>query len=554
MLHVGIDFGTTNSTIAFFETGQIDKTKPQTYKNTSNNTDYIPSYVAINHKKNKFLAIGSSAKSKVNDANFDVFRAFKMLLSEDCKELIQTYGKYDDNEFSPKEIAKKYLKELLSQFTKAHHKKIENIKKLTISIPEIWTASDLEGDHFEKGKLSQERINDICKEIGLPEPDLISEPIGAASYFIEEYHRKNNNRYFNGHVLVCDCGGGTIDFSLVAVKNSKSSSIAREGIGHNSNAQLGCAGVAYDEAVIKHLIDKETTTPEQKAYLDKNFSKILSEFEREKIQNTEQIDMYYKDYCDDNSFDEEVFKLSEGISVKISDLSDVFKKVIEPSLIQTLERLQKSCKSENIDYNADKGDVFKVLMVGGFSRFALVQRTVKKFFKSDFYEDIDDSRFNHAIPATEIHLAIAYGAALCAKNITQVTPLTKFDIALKTSGRPLLLMKSKLPISTYYHILEEQTQPFFLSLSSDNTVNPIDFILTRENDLPREIQVSYIHECISNPQNGQRYALALTINKNELCYLHIGKYCDNSKKMYGDIKITPLGNLLSKLKKHTKSI
>ncbi len=98
-MNIGLDFGTTNSILSFYNRSNnyID-----TYKLDGNTgANYIPSVVAFDDGD---ISIGESAKNLIDDEYTKVYSMFKILLNLDDRDRLIAHG-YDD----------KYLTKIISK-------------------------------------------------------------------------------------------------------------------------------------------------------------------------------------------------------------------------------------------------------------------------------------------------------------------------------------------------------------------------------------------------------------------------------------------------------
>lgn len=89
MKTIGLDFGTTNSILSYFNEKNHHV---ETYKVGGVDGDnYIPSVIAMDEEE---ILFGKEAKSYIGDDSFTLFSKFKILLGEESQEKLQAY-QYD---------------------------------------------------------------------------------------------------------------------------------------------------------------------------------------------------------------------------------------------------------------------------------------------------------------------------------------------------------------------------------------------------------------------------------------------------------------------------
>ena len=279
-MNIGLDFGTTNSILSFYNRNNdyVD-----TYKlDTNGGENYIPSVVAI---EDEDIYIGKSAKGMIADDDICVYSKFKILLNLRNKDSLNNQGYFDK---TPEEVTTIYLQELLNKFKLDNS--IEKIDSLVLTIPEIW----LKDDHISRTTLKK-----IVKNLNLPLKKLVSEPVAAGAYFLHNYEKVKAKK-FDGHVLVFDYGGGTLDVSLLHTQNNTIRVLERTGKGKDEKF-IGSAGVAFDEKVIV------TMCGEQKSKLGKKYKVLLNQFEQRKIDSSVRHEKNILKYIEDNSINKKMF-------------------------------------------------------------------------------------------------------------------------------------------------------------------------------------------------------------------------------------------------------
>lgn len=400
---IGFDFGTTNSTISFYntETKTLDCFQP-----SASSADYIPTVVAY---KGEEVCIGNIAKKNITKKGYEAYEYFKLRLGSDANTVIENKTK------TPTEVTADYIRELLAEYRRVQN--IDSIDGVVMTVPETWFRE-------ESNRTARENIEKIYEELGYDiesQFQLESEPVAAAGYFCWAYeHSKEKNPQggkFNGFITVVDYGGGTLDVTLCKVESGSIKILERCGYGEY-NRTNGCAGVAFDEAVIEKLcadndIDLDKT--------DRKFIKLRDAFEKEKITETKHITEMMQLYYNDPSIVEDEVLLTleyddDELCVYCKDLAECFAKINKPVLDESLSQMQAYFATHGVDSASQ--DEFKVLLVGGFSNFYCVEETVRHFFGSRY--GLNDKRFDQVFTLNNKSLAIAKGAALIAQKVVKV--------------------------------------------------------------------------------------------------------------------------------------
>ena len=514
-MNIGLDFGTTNSILSFYNR---NNNYVDTYKLDGNaGANYIPSVVSIDDGE---LSIGDAAKNSLDDEYVHVYSRFKILLNLEDEKSLSNHGYVDK---TPEEITTLYLKELINKFQSDNS--LEKIESLVLTIPEIWLRDDYK---------SRSKLKKIVQSLGLPLKKLVSEPVAAGAYFLHNYEKEQAKK-FDGHVLVFDYGGGTLDVSLLETRNNSIKVLERTGIGQD-NTFTGNAGVAFDERVIT------TMCAENKSKLGKNYRVLLNDFEHKKIQSSSKHERFILDYMQDNNKNKRIMKLScmadndEPIgsrAVTASNLVNAFKD-LDKDIKRTLREIAQSFLKHGID--SENSDIFRVVMVGGFSNFYLSKRSVKEFF----HADDDDRRFQTHFKADDIALAISKGAALIAEdviNIDETYPLS-VDLVVKmmdekgfVAEETILIFKKGATVKTHNveYIQKEISQAGKLILSFDNGKKGCNFKIKLDKDT-QELFPNF-----DRPNN--KWLIGFSIDDSSFVYVHI-------RDKYNAERKTEIGNIL----------
>lgn len=514
MYKLGLDFGTTNSILTYQDAQTLESFK----LGGANATNYIPSCVSIN-KKDQSIQIGRTAIANRGDDDYHFFRNFKMLLAEHDSSQLNKWGYVD---YSPQEITKFYIQNLLKSY-RTECGLDQDLKKIVITVPEIWVR---EGRHAARESLKQ-----ICTDLQLP-VKMLSEPVAAAVYFAHQFKNKEG-RSFNGHVLVCDYGGGTLDLSLSSLQNDEVKVLEGTGKGNVANT-LGKAGVAYDEAVVKNILTIDNKDLEGHHY------KFIKEFEEHKIDRTEDLDKPLTNYLRDQDANKTVFKIDGTMPVKAQHLAEVFEQLIKPTLSNALEEMSTYLTHHNVDTkNSDK---FRVIMVGGFSNFCLVQRLVKDFFDSKTGQD---SRFINHFSKIDTSLAISKGATLVANGVYEVNMACPISVSLQAKnsygqdkyftalkkGTPLLNYKKPKFIQAYFHLYSENAFEDAVKLSLDAGNGKV-FSINLGHKLAKLLPNPHIHN---------KWKIGFSVDDDLMFHLHAVDEVNNEN-------ITSLGDLQEKMR------
>lgn len=412
MKQIGFDFGTTNSTIGYYneEIKALD-----CFQISANSTEYIPTVVAY---KNEEYSIGNIAKKNITKKGYEAYEHFKLKLGQTADEVI------DGKDKSSIKVAYDYIKMLLEEYKT--NQNISEIDAIVMTVPEVWFRES-------SNRIARENIESIYKRLGYDietQIQLESEPVAAAGYFCWAYaNSKEKNptgSKYVGNIIVIDYGGGTLDVTLCGVENGeKIKVLERSGYGEY-NSMNGCGGVAFDKAVVERICRNNNIDISKE---ERKFTKLCAAFEEEKITDTNRITERMKLYYNDPSIVEDEVLLTiefndEELPVYCKDLDECFSLVNKPVLEKSLEQIKALLKTRKVDSASQEH--FKILMVGGFSNFYCVEETVRKAFGSR--AGLVDKRFDQVFTINNKSLAIAKGAALIARKIVKVEHTCTHDI------------------------------------------------------------------------------------------------------------------------------
>ena len=491
-MKIGIDFGSTYSTFSKYtkETDTVEALHLAEGAPVS-----IPSVVSLS--KNGAIAVGEAAKSLTGNRSYTVFDGFKMLLVESDKDMIEARN-YNDK-YTPVTVTKCYLEMILKGILKRFGSEKEIIENIYICIPEIWGSKFFSLD-------GRSILVNILKELNVPIRKegikVVSEPEAASAYFAHNYE-KETHKSFNGHLLLIDYGGGTLDITLTEVTSDgkgKMEICYREGCGkgenhpdESGNISLGNAGLAYLQQVLLLALNEHGIENVDCSQI--KFKRALVGFENyltsiggiQEIRTT--FDMYsYNDL--DDLFEEEPTEFfcldygEEPITITYHHILRAYKQIIEPVLDSQIryinEKVARHIQRDPTKPEAGNRDDFKIALVGGFGSFYLVQKQISEIYNITSNAK-NDMRFKN-IRTDRSEQAISLGAALLAAGRVSLQSTARFSIGLisKSSkeGKP------KLTFGIKYHQELIPGRPYYLcheGSADDSPKNRLIFTNLRNN-------------------------------------------------------------------------
>ena len=386
---IGIDLGTTNSCVATLEAG-----KPVVIPN-SEGSRTTPSVVAFS-KNGGERVVGITAKRQAVTNSDRTIMSVKREMGTDWKK------KIDDTEYTPQEISAFVLQKLKSD---AEDYLGREVKQAVITCPAYFTDAQ------------RQATKDAGRIAGLEVLRIINEPTAAAlAYGVD----KDDDQT----ILVYDLGGGTFDVSVLEIYQVDGQPQIEVKATSGDN-RLG--GDDFDEVVIDWLVSefKKSTGIDLSSDMTA-ITRLREAAEKAKIElsgtSTTQINLPFITMSGDGQPEHLDISLSKA---KFEDLiSDLVERTMGPT-----RRAMK-------DAGIKKGNVDKVILVGGSTRVPAVQVAIEKEVGKPPFKGINPDE------------AVAVGAVLQAGIITgdegvtdvlllDVTPLT---LGIETLGGTMTTM------------------------------------------------------------------------------------------------------------------
>lgn len=445
---IGIDFGSTYSTFASYdpETKEL-----RCFDLVQGESSAIPSTVTVSLKK-KVWDFGHAAKSVVGNKTQRVFEHFKMLLAEKNEDILCRRGY--DSEYTPAKIAQFYLQSSLNMISSDEGMEFRDI---VVCTPENWGKKT--GKYMDGRGVLKEILSVDKNGVSLPRNvRVVTEPEAASAYFAYKYEEVTG-RAFNGHLLLIDYGGGTLDLTLTKVESDGKGSmniryVDSGGAGENHEEEgqitIGNAGVAYMQDILVSAMRSQGLLEEGEApdYNAPDFKKAVKELENKIKGNSKLIRDRFDDYSlyshveeildedpeDDDSFFTDI-DYDEGLDITYQQLFLSYRKIIQEVLAKEITKINQTIINKlgkNPCEPTEAGDEdFKIALVGGFSNFNLVQKQIKEVYNIAA-DDINDGRMSHIDRNTK-ELAVALGAALIAGGRVDLKRVARYSIGMRVS-------------------------------------------------------------------------------------------------------------------------
>lgn len=469
MLNVGLDFGSTYTTVAVYR----EETKVLEALLMNQNSPYVPSVVSVYKNKYEF---GRGAKRLTGKNGASVFKGFKMMLTQE--DLTELESRGFSKEYTPERVAGIFIENLLRQVLKDCHE--EKIGRLVVGVPEIWNE---DMDTID----GRTMLRDICRQMDFIDPEgvqVVSEPAAASAFFAYNF-QMGTGSCFEGKILLIDYGGGTLDITLTDVASrtdengEKSVEIKvdkRTGAGENENGQIGKAGIVYMESVVREAILAADILEEgEEPECDGKFLKAVDMLEEELQDRTDILEETFEEYGTDYPEDlEEEFTVleykGEDVPVTFRMLLEVYNHTIRDVFDEKMEEMIRYMDQENINYSERNLDNFKIALVGGFGNFYLVKKQVRDKFS---FSEFDKRQQNIIANRADCEKAISLGAALLAEKIISIRNTAPYSLGIcvkNTEGEILLnyafRYKQDIEFGTTYFSVGEDQEPFVIFASS----------------------------------------------------------------------------------------
>ena len=405
---IGIDLGTTNSCVATLEGGKA------TVIPNSEGSRTTPSVVAFTKDGDRLVGITAKRQAVTNSER--TIMSVKREMGTDWK---QTIG---DEEYTPQEISAFVLQKLKAD---AEAYLGQEVTQAVITCPAYFTDAQ------------RKATRDAGRIAGLEVLRIINEPTAAAlAYGVD----KDDDQT----ILVYDLGGGTFDVSILEIYlvDDQPQIEVKATSGDN---RLG--GDDFDEVVIEWILSefKKTTGIDLSGDMQA-MSRLREAAEKAKIElsgtGTTQTNLPFITMRDGQP---------EHLDLSLS------RSKFEELIADLIERTMAPTRQAMKDAGDSKGEVDKVILVGGSTRVPAVQTAIEK--------EVGKAPFKGINPDE----AVAVGAALQAGIIVGdegVTDVLLLDVTPLTLGIETLGGVTTMMIERNTTIPSRRSEVF--STASDN--------------------------------------------------------------------------------------
>lgn len=362
----------------------------------------------------------------------------------------------------------------------------------------------------------------------------MSEPVAAAHYAWEtqRHHQQENREPFQGNLLVCDMGGGTFDVSLCRLYgDNKVEVLYFDGEGDRG---LDSAGVAFDRrCVIQAYQQKNGTQPDLHS---QEFMNQLQSFESLKIDGHNRYTKKLKNYCKSPSDIAEMtlYSFSNGYTITNKEVDEAFQPIAE-GIRRVLERVNQWLAQHQEECD-------RLFLVGGFSQFYLVQKTILDALEITETDPRVDNDFNLIQSA----FAISYGACLIANGLVQPS-----ETYIHTIGIVVGMMTASMRVEEkFIPIIEGGANLDDLASLRFPDIPPLEafhdtpeVILGVVPQSKGQIFKKVLPDTVKLPRNAtsERWRVGMRVNRSQVAYLAIVSETGDSQIEY------ELGNIIAQM-------
>src|SRR5579864_6466629 len=237
---IGIDFGTTNSSIAFADSS--DEVQLARFPYLGGLTDAYRSLLYLQQVKEGGVNTLKSwtgpegiEQYLAADVKGRLIQSLKSFLSSRSLQSTEVFGR----RYTLEDLIARILRDLRKQ---AEDQFALGIKSAVVGRPVHFVGAESQEDD----KYAESRLRLAFESAGYKSVEFEMEPVAAAQYY-------ESTLDHDELILIGDFGGGTSDFSLVHVGPTVRK---REGVSGSivGNAGVGIAGDAFDAKIIRHLV------------------------------------------------------------------------------------------------------------------------------------------------------------------------------------------------------------------------------------------------------------------------------------------------------------
>lgn len=428
-----IDHGTTNSSIAV-----MTATGPRVIKYDGQN-DVMPSAVYYSHRGRQL--VGHAAANAIQRASADGigYTGYKIRMGHDDR-----YEFPGGKVLTVPEMGGIVLGKLLQAYRDEGY---PDYKAAVITVPA----------KFEQPACTA--TMEAAKHAGLLYTQTLMEPVAAALAY--GFHSVDENAKW----MIFDLGGGTLDISLVMVRNGHCTVLPE---GHAGDGFLG--GRKFDRELLDYVLGPRKSDPQYEVSMSR-YRKLDRDYYPLRARHT--LENFTKETCSSDwgalimAVETAKIGLSDADDVVIGDRINVTihddnkqpvtvefpiaRATYERLIASDVERAVQTCKNLLDRNRLAPSEVQRVILIGGPSKTPYIQQVLRDRLGIPLESGID--------PMT----AVAQGAAIFAR--TQEIPsdvVPGIDTEVSADGVEVRLEydpSSKVPVSNVTGVIQDSDQP-----------------------------------------------------------------------------------------------
>ncbi len=508
-LYVGIDLGTTNSTVSVIQTEDRRLRNPIDHLrsipilqydkdfNLTRDKYTLPSYFYYkNDGVTKRVYTGEWAKNIYATGNqpMNTFTGIKTRMGGESMITIPGKSEDDELQLDMTQCSALLLKAMKQSIKEQFDQEIDH---MVVTVPAAFNTDE------------RQATRDAIEMAGFTNFHILDEPAATLLYFINNGDgclMQNSVDLNNKYIMIYDIGGGTLDICIAKLEEDDTSyeyeSMKVSIVSRSKRENLG--GNDFDQYLGAYFLsefENRTAKISSRPVDDQNkiIAKVVSQAEKYKIDLNNKL----KEHIDNPrklsrivmtpEFEVIDGQFVQGINLDKATLEEVYAGIITDSDRQNILRpVKESIKSAE---NLSKEDISLIILTGGMSNFYAVEATLKEFFGDEV-----------PMITVDTTTSVSKGAAIDAYNYSPDNIYLKKmsledrlaeDIFLRTNtGFEKLISKSQISTKkkgqfTYTIQQENMTNlPIFLFYGQDtNFTEDFTQIAGKMVPLPRRFEV-----------------------------------------------------------------
>lgn len=508
-LYVGIDLGTTNSTVSVIQTEDRRLRNPIDHLrsipilqydkdfNLTRDKYTLPSYFYYkNDGVTKRVYTGEWAKNIYATGNqpMNTFTGIKTRMGGESMITIPGKSEDDELQLDMTQCSALLLKAMKQAIKEQFDQEIDH---MVVTVPAAFNTDE------------RQATRDAIEMAGFTNFHILDEPAATLLYFINNGDgclMQNSVDLNNKYIMIYDIGGGTLDICIAKLEEDDTSyeyeSMKVSIVSRSKRENLG--GNDFDQYLGAYFLsefENRTAKISSRPVDDQNkiIAKVVSQAEKYKIDLNNKL----KEHIDNPrklsrivmtpEFEVIDGQFVQGINLDKATLEEVYVGIITDSDRQNILRpVKESIKSAE---NLSKEDISLIILTGGMSNFYAVEATLKEFFGDEV-----------PIITVDTTTSVSKGAAIDAYNYSpdnihlkkmSLEDRLAEDIFLRTNtGFEKLISKSQISTKkkgqfTYTIQQENMTNlPIFLFYGQDtNFTEDFTQIAGKMVPLPRRFEV-----------------------------------------------------------------